>query len=121
MSPRVHAAATSGGRRLTIFTSFGLTPAACSATSVWKCDVDTNGTPIFLPLSAAMLVTPEPLRATSASASLMLSSTQNSEMSSPCDKPAAIGLEPASPSCTEPDASARITSAPLSSLRNVTL
>ena len=120
MSPRAHAAATSGGRRLTIFTSFGLTPAACSATSVWKCDVDTNGTPIFLPFSDATFVTPEPLRATSASASLMLSSTQNSEMSSPATarpRSSRAGFA----ELHGPDASARITSAPLSSLRNVTL
>ncbi|MCY1290852.1 hypothetical protein D9M70_400150 [compost metagenome] len=35
MSPRSHAAATSGGRMLTMRTSFGLTLARSSATSVW--------------------------------------------------------------------------------------
>src|ERR1700742_4085536 len=121
MLPRSHAAATSGGRRLTIFTDDGSKPACCSATSAWKCDVDTYGTPGVLPFRSASLLTPDPLRATSASASLMLSRIQNSERSTPCESPAAIGLEPASPSCTEPDASARITSAPLPSLRYVTL
>ena len=35
MSPRSHAAATSGGRMFMILTSLGLTLASSSATSVW--------------------------------------------------------------------------------------
>ncbi len=71
----------------------------------------------LLPFRSASEFTPEPLRATSASASLMLSSTQKTSIGTPCDSAAAMGDEPASPIWMAPEASARTTSAPLPSLR----
>ena len=62
--------------------SLGLMPHCSSANMVWKCVVETKGTPSFLPLRSAGLSMPEPLRTTSASASLMSSRIQKSCRSS---------------------------------------
>ena len=87
----------------------------------WKCVVETNGTPSFLPFRSAGFSMPEPLRTTSASASLMSSRIQNSCRSTPRLTAAASGLEPMTPICTSPEAIAVATLAPESNWRQLTL
>ena len=87
----------------------------------WKCEVETNGVATFLPLRSATLLTPLPLRATSASAAAMSSRIQKSSTSSPWLTAVAIGADPASPSWTSPDAIARITSPPPPNWRQLIL
>ena len=121
MSPRAQAAAISGGRMLRTCASVGLRPASSIAYSRWKWLVDTNGVATFLPFRSATLVMPLPSRATSASAAPMSSSIQNISMSRPWLIAVAIGALPASPSCTSPDAIARMTSPPPPNCRQLIL
>src|SRR4030095_16255435 len=97
--------------------SEGLTPACCIAYRSWKCEVDTKGVPIFLPLRSAIVLMPLPLRATSASAPAISSRIQNRSTSMPWLIAVAIPVDPTSPSCTSPDAIARVTSPPPPPLR----
>jgi hypothetical protein len=121
MSPRSQAAAIWLGCMFMISSSLGLMPHCSSAYIVWKCVVDTKGTPSFLPFRSAGLTMPEPLRTTSASASLMSSRIQKSCRSTPRLTAAASGLDPITPICTSPDAIAVETLAPDSNWRQLTL
>src|SRR4029453_19259509 len=112
MSPRAHAARTSGGRMLRICTSAGLIFACSSATIVWKWVVELNGTAIFLPLRSVTVLMPEPFLTTSASASPMSSRIQKTSYGSPRDSAAEMPAEPTSPICTAPEAIPLITSPP---------
>lgn len=97
MSPRCHAARTSGGRMLRICTSAGFTFACSSATIVWKCVVELKGIAIFLPFKSATELIPEPFFTTNASASPMSSRIQKSSSGSPRDTAAEIPADPTSP------------------------
>ena len=81
----------------------------------------TKGVATFLPFRSLTLLMPLPLRTISASASAMSSRIQNSLMSWPWLAAAVIGLEPASPICTSPEAIALMTSPPPPNMRQLIL
>ncbi|MOA30418.1 hypothetical protein D3C78_1515090 [compost metagenome] len=81
--------------------------------------VDTYGTAIFLPTRSAGLLMPLPLRTTSASDSPITPVTRKVWIGRPRLAAAASGLEPILPIGTSPEATAAITSAPLSNLRQL--
>ncbi len=76
------------------------------ASSRWKCDVDTKGTPTFLPTRSLGFSMPEPLRAISASDLPILSRIQKSCMSTPRVTAAVIPVDPNTPTGTSREANA---------------
>ena len=68
-----------------------------------------------------MVLIPLPLRATNASAAAMSSRIQNRSTSIPWLIAVATPVEPTSPSCTSPEAMARITSPPPPNWRQLIL
>ncbi len=75
-------------------------------TSRWKCEVETNGTAMRLPLRSAVLLMPLPLRATRASDLPMLSRIQNNSSPTPRVAAAVMPVDPSTPMGTLPEARA---------------
>ena len=86
---------------------------------MWKCVVETKGTPTRLPLRSSGAAMPAPSRTTIASASAMFSTIQNSSIGSLRLNPAAIGLDPAIAMSISPEDIALITFEPESNLRKL--
>ncbi len=122
MSPRVHAAAISGGRMLRTCASVGLSPASSIAYSRWKWLVDTNGVRDLLALEVGDAVDAAAVAGDQRLGGAdVVEDPEQLDVEALADAPWRSAPMPASPSCTSPEAIARITSPPPPNCRQLIL